>query len=208
MAIISLHYSRIQTAIASDPSYSPLYNKSNVGPIIFSGYDVIENKIDKDFSTGQYSMWFSDPAKRTISNLTDQSKRNLELSLNLDLFSYVSWDINSSLVNMVQHAYSDGFLYVHPASNKTNFTTKLIENCPYSSDNPSRIDSRCLKSYQKLKDYYILSSKTSNQSYLFLIPNVRLGDDGSVFGEFCFALLTQTFKFDTVLCIDYNFDGG
>jgi hypothetical protein len=203
------YYYQIQLEIALNPYYVYLYEQNNTGAIIISGYDVLENNTSLNLSSGEYSMWFSEPDKKIIANLSDQSKINLEISLNIDAYSYVYYDADPTLVNNVQFQFSDGFYYVHPATNAINFTQKLIEDCPYSTNDTTAIDSRCLRSYQEMKDFYILRKDDYNLAQiLFNAPNLMIGSNGIITTEFCFAPLTASLQFDNVICIDYNFAGA
>lgn len=196
--------------MAYNPYYQPL-SKTNAITQIVSGYDVLENKTSLNLTGRQYSMWFSDPDKRNLSDLSDSSKKYLELSLNMDLFSYAYSDTDTALINNVQYQFADGFYFVHPATTAINFTQKIIPDCPYAENNSNKIDSRCLRSYQKMKNFSIWKNLLPGQSGLaiFNAPNLLIGSNGMISAEFCLApLVPTTYQFDNVLCIDYSFAGS
>ena len=206
------YYYKTEYLMAYNPSYQPL-SRTNCITQIVSGYDVLENKTSLNLTGRQYSMWFSDPDKRNLSDLSDSSKIYLELSLNMDFFSYVYAEIDTTLVNNVQYQFADGFYFVHPATTAINFTQKLMPDCPYLGNISNKIDSRCLRSYQKMKNFSIWETLTAGSELrslaLFNAPNLLIGSNGIISAEFCLApLIPTTYKFDNVLCIDYSFAGS
>ena len=152
-------------------------------------------------------MWFSDTAKKTVNDLSDSSKLNLEYSLNMDIFAYVYYDIDSILYHNIQYIYKDGFYYIHPANKDLNFTPLMMSSCPYLATDPNKIDSRCLYSFQTMKQYYIYISTLSSiiDPFLFYSPNIIIEPDGIVTAEFCNAMISEN-DIDFLICIDYTFD--
>lgn len=168
----------------------------------------------KDFSFYD-SMWFSEPSAKNVDSLSPSSKVNFEISAQMSLLAYSLSLLNSDLIKTISFQFNnDGFYFVHPANQFTNFREKFIPNCLYQGTN-SKIDARCLISFQTLKTIQVLSNKiqyfinkSPNMYFRVYIPSPQFDSNGAMKTEICSFVNNKNLELEAVLCIEYFFKGN
>lgn len=199
--------------ISNRKNISVLFQFSNGYDIIFNTARPVEWNSSLNCSFF-HSMWFSDPSIRNVDSLSPSSKVNFEISAQMSLFAYSLLLFNRDLIKTISFQFNnDGFYFVHPANQFSNFKEKFIPDCQYQGNN-GKIDAKCLKSFQTLKSIQIISNKTQffigknpDQYFRLYIPAPLFDFNNALKTEICSFVNNKNLELDAVLCIEYYFKG-
>lgn len=163
------------------------------------------------------AMWYINPTITNISLLSNQTKLNLKIAMNLDIFIRSSFLSNENIYTIYMFFENDGFQYIFPASQDSGFLHFVSDDiCEYTnSGKTDYFDMRCRPYAKEIKQN--IKTEMLNQTNMISKPYQYAHKDSFAL-TICSYYLEGTNithpipknvkdrKLKFAICLDFNLD--